>query len=277
MSPVNEMESVAPTVQVKNGERGVGLVVNSFDPTGASKYYRYEYEETYKIIAPFWDDERTILAPFQPGDLHQGILIIPRTEEARICYKTNISDEIIQTTTTGLGEDRVNFAVRFIGVKNYIITHRYSILVRQYVQNLASYTYYKTLKNLSGSGSILSQNQPGFFYGNLKSADNPTEKVIGFFDVSTVSSKRIFFNFTDIFPNDPLPPYVSDCKVKDFKDCFSIADPECKGAALRSIIGSNSLVYVDSDGSQSHYFMVDPPCGDCTRIGSNIRPPFWTD
>ena len=277
MSPVNNMESLVPTVQVKNNERGVGLVVNSFDPTGSSKYYRYEYEETYKIIAPFWDDEKTILAPFEPGDLHQGILIVPRTEETQTCYHTNISDEIIQTTTTGLGEDRVNFAVRFISVKDYIITHRYSILVRQYVQNLASYTYYKTLKNLSGSGSLLSQNQPGFFYGNIKSADNPNEKVIGFFDVSTVSSERIFFNFIDIFPNDPLPKYVSDCKVKDFKDCFNNFDPECKGAALRSIIGSNSLVYVDSDGSQSHYFMVDPPCGDCTRIGSNIRPSFWTD
>jgi len=80
--------------------------------------------------------------------------------------------------------------------------NRYSIFVKQYVQNFAAHTFYQTLKDISGSESILSQTQPGFFAGNIKSDDNPNEKVIGFFDVSSVSNKRIFFNFSDLLFSD---------------------------------------------------------------------------
>ena len=35
------------------GEDGVAIYVDSFDPTSNARFYRYEYEETYKIQAPF--------------------------------------------------------------------------------------------------------------------------------------------------------------------------------------------------------------------------------
>ncbi|MEZ0131763.1 DUF4249 family protein, partial [Flavobacterium sp. LBUM151] len=97
--------------------------------------------------------------------------------------------------TIGLSEDRINLPIRFIDIKDPIIGERYSIIVRQYVQNLESYTFYKILKSLSTSTSLFSQVQPGFNYGNLKSANDPNEKIVGYFEVSSVSSKRIFFNF----------------------------------------------------------------------------------
>ncbi len=270
----NPMQEVVPTVMQRNGERGVGIVVKSYDPNNTSKYYRYEYVETFKVIAPQWDDERTILTQSATGP---GILVIPRTQETQTCYSTQNSNDIIQTSTNDLSEDRVNFAMRFISNKNYIISHRYSILVRQYVQSLAAYTFYKTLKETSGSGSILSQNQPGFFYGNMKAIDNPNEKVIGFFEVASVSEQRVFFNYTDLFPGEPLPPYFTKCDIREYKYCFDFEDPDCRGAALLSSIGSNSLVYVDSSGNETYFFMVVPPCGDCTTFSSNIIPSFWID
>lgn len=270
----NPMQEVIPTVMQRNGERGVGIVVKSYDSNNTSKYYRYEYVETFKVIAPQWDDERTILTQSATGP---GILVIPRTQETQTCYSTQNSNDIIQTSTNDLSEDRVNFAMRFISNKNYIISHRYSILVRQYVQSLAAYTFYKTLKETSGSGSILSQNQPGFFYGNMKAIDNPNEKVIGFFEVASVSEQRVFFNYTDLFPGEPLPPYFTKCDIREYKYCFDFEDPDCRGAALLSSIGSNSLVYVDSSGNETYFFMVVPPCGDCTTFSSNIIPSFWID
>jgi hypothetical protein len=270
----NPMQEVLPTVMQRNGERGVGIVVKSYDPNNTSKYYRYEYVETFKVIAPQWDDERTILTQNDSGT---GILVIPRTQETQTCYSTENSNDIIQTSTNDLSEDRVNFAMRFISNQNYIISHRYSILVRQYVQSLAAFTFYKTLKETSGSGSILSQNQPGFFYGNMKSIDNPNEKVIGFFEVASVSEQRVFFNYTDLFPGEPLPPYFTKCDIREYKYCFDFEDPDCRGAALLSSIGSNSLVYVDSSGNETYFFMVVPPCGDCTTFSSNIIPSFWID
>lgn len=277
LTTVNEMESVIPTVVTKDGQRGVQINVNSFDPVNTSKYYRYEYEETYKIISPYWDSDRAILLPPEVPGNHQEIGLVPRTGETKTCYSTEYSNEIILTSTIGFSEDRVNFPVRFISNQNSIITHRYSILVRQYIQNLASHTFYKTLKALSGSENILSQNQPGFFYGNLKSVDNPNEKVIGFFEVSSVSSERIFFNYEDLFPGEPAPPYFVDCEIKSFWFCFISANPDCRGNQLLSAIGSNDLLYFDDyyNGSYPVYKMVLPPCGDCTTFSSNIIPPFW--
>ena len=282
LSPVNEIESVVPVIQAPNNDRGVAIMVNSFDPTGASKYYRYEYEETYKVIAPEWDTSKAIVVPGQPGSSHAEIAVVPRSPgETKTCYKTETSSDILLTSTVGLNEDRVNFPVRFISNKNYIITHRYSILVRQYVQSLASYTFYKTLKDLSGSESILSQNQPGFFNGNLRSVTNPNEKVVGFFDVSSVSSKRIFFNYSDVFPGEATPDFVIDCELRRYGFCFISENPDCKGNLLLSAISTNDLLYesdfYDFDGGYQVYMMVPPPCGDCTRIASNLKPSFWIE
>lgn len=281
-----KIDNITATVETVNTQRGVQINVNSFDPTNTSKYYRYEFTETYKIIAPMWDSRQTVLVDipaippdpangFPGSDAKEGILVIPRTRETKTCFSTKKSEDIILNTTNSLSDDRVHFPVRFISDQNYIISHRYTIFVKQYVQNLAAYTYYKTLRDLSTSGSILSPKQPGFFYGNIKSVENPTEKVIGFFEVSSVSSERIYFNYADLFPNEPLPPYYeSDCKQRQFLDCTG--DPPCNGIQLHSAIRGNSLVHYTSSFA-GDYFMVKTACGDCTSFSSNIVPPFWVD
>ena len=282
-----KIDNVTATVETVEGQRGVQINVDSYDPTNTSKYYRYEYTETYKIIAPWWDYRQTKLyeypeipanpiegTPAIPGGI--GISVTPRVGESKTCFSSKNSDKIILTTTNSFNEDRVHFPIRFISNQNYIITHRYSIFVKQYVQNLAAHTFYKTLRDLSTSGNILSPKQPGFFYGNIKSVENPNEKVIGFFEVSSVSSERIYFNYTDLFPNEPAPPYyVDDCQPREFLDCFG--DIPCRGVQLRSAIGSNLLIHFSSSMGNNTYFMVPPQCGDCTTFSSNIIPPFWVD
>jgi hypothetical protein len=125
------------------------------------------------------------------------IALVPSPLDIQICYGSKKSVDIIQTSTTNLQEDRVNFPVRFISDQSYIISHRYSILVRQYVQSIEAFTFYKTLKEISSSSSVLSPKQPGFVNGNIKCVTDTESKVIGFFDVSSVSSKRMFFNYAD--------------------------------------------------------------------------------
>ena len=280
-----KIDNVTATVETVEGQRGVQINVNSYDPTNTSKYYRYEYTETYKIIAPMWDFRKTnvINIPAIPPDpindlpgspAQEVITVTPRTYESKTCFSTKKSDKILLNSTNSLREDRVHYPVRFISDQNYIISHRYTILVKQFVQNLAAFTYYKTLRDLSTSESILSPKQPGFFYGNIKSVENPEEKVIGFFEVSAVSSERIYFNYADLFPSEPLPPYYeSNCEIQEFKNCDG--DPPCKGAILRSLIRSYSIVHFSSNDPM--FFMVKAPCGDCTTFSSNIVPPFWID
>ena len=282
LTSINEIQSVIPSAVVKGGFYGVEMKVNSFDPTNTSKYYRYEYEETYKIIAPQWHSIEAHAQFFPVGSNPPGeVTFTPWTREARVCYNTDKSNSIILTNTNNLAEDRVNFSIRFISKDNFIIMHRYSILVKQYVQNLASYTFYQTMKSLSSSESILSQTQPGFFVGNIKSINNPNEKVIGFFEVASYSEKRVFFNFTDIFPGQPPPKFPVECpqitpeNEHEYTYNYCFEDQGCDGLTIiQSIIGQFK-VYSGIYGGA--YILYPIQCGDCTSIGSNIRPSFWID
>lgn len=267
-----EIESIIPSVVVDNNEgRGVQISVNSYDPSNTSKYYRYEYEETYKIIAPKWKALKLIVTG------PESVALEPNPNNTRTCYTTKKSTDIILTSTTDLLEDRINYQIRFISDQNYIIANRYSILVKQYVQNIQSYTFRKTLKELSSSSSILSPKQPGLINGNINCITDSNQKAIGFFEVSSVSSKRVFFNYSDLFPNEPNPPYISDCEEENYKFCFytSIPDP-CQGKNLINKINANTVSYL-SNIDNSFYSIVPIECGDCTSFSSNKIPSFWTN
>lgn len=270
LTNINPMQNVTATVEPKDSLRGVAIRVNSFDPNNQSKYYRYEYEETYKIVAPKWVDTKAVL------NKNGSLSFVPNRTDIRICYSTKKNTEILLENTNILNEDRVNFLVRFISDQNYIITTRYSILVKQYVESLAAYNYYKTLKKISDSGSILSPNQPGLLLGNIKAVSNPNSKVIGYFDVVSVSTERIYFNYKDLFPNEPAPPYYTDCVEFCYAECQS-TPCECTHSEPPGFpydLELNKIAYFIQNG---RYFWVNTPCADCTTFSSNIKPPFWID
>lgn len=273
LTTATQITDVNAIVTTQNGDTGVELRVNSFDPTGTSKYYRYEYEETFKIISPSWKALDVKYSP-PPTD---AFVQMPRNPDTQVCYSTVNSENLILESTTDLSEDRIqDFPVRFISNQNYIISHRYSILVKQYVENLAAFTFFETLKKLSSSESILSQTQPGFLMGNIKSTSDANEKVIGFFDVASVSSKRIFFNYADLFPGQPLPPFIVDCVEETFdEDDFGGPGSFGERNYLREAIANGRLIYFNY--VDPIYTMVPTPCGDCTSFSSNIVPSFWIE
>jgi hypothetical protein len=286
LSPVSPIQNIEVRDIALAGDRGAEIKVKSFDPTGISKYYRFEFEETYKVIAPKWKPNLVTINPAFNIFGTKDLIYTPRTYEAQTCYSTFKSNELLLHSTTNLSEDRVDHMVRFIHVTNPIIKHRYSILVHQYVQNLEAYTYYSTLKSISGSGSILSQNQPGFFSGNITCESNPNEKVIGYFDVSSKSSQRIFFNFEDIFPGTTPPDYFYDCwdncidepgeylcpGINNF--CFEIGNVNstCEGENVEAQLNTGNLLFYSGPNPIK---LVPLPCGDCTQFSSNIVPSFW--
>jgi len=272
LTNINPMQKVTATVEPKDSLRGVAIRVNSFDPNNQSKYYRYEYEETYKIVAPKWVDTKAVLND------DGSISFIPNRTDIKICYSNKKSTELLLENTNIQNEDRVNFLVRFISDQNYIITTRYSILVKQYVESLAAYNYYKTLKKISDSGSLLSPNQPGILLGNIKAVSNPNSKIIGYFDVASVSTERIYFNYNDLFPNEPAPPYYTDCVEFCYANCEIFAGQcpcthDTKPGVTEDLATDAVRYFIQNE----RYFWVYTPCGDCTSFSSNIKPPFWID
>lgn len=246
------------------GDEGIGVFVDTFDPSGASNYYRYEYEETFKIIAPFWSPQDVVFVIQEStGPVFN---VIRREREERVCYGSDSEKVINVVNTLNLGEDRLmDYSVRFIDRNNYILTHRYGILVRQYVQTPEAFSYYEALRGLSQSATtVFSEDQPGFLAGNVFSLDDENENVAGFFEVGAVAEKRIFFNWEDFFPGEELPPY--------FQNCMPAVE---SGEDLKTSVQRETSVYVDGPSSSPR--MVPRACGDCTALGSNKVPDFWVE
>ncbi|PWL38746.1 DUF4249 domain-containing protein [Flagellimonas aquimarina] len=260
------------------GEDGVAILVDSFDPTGNSINYRYQYEETFKIIAPFWTpDDLEKVRPEEATQLCEVKVVVDEKSE-ETCFTTDFSNSIIQTSTKSLGEDRVsNFMVRFINSNNYIISHRYSILVRQFIQSNEAFTFYETLNEFSGNESFFSETQPGFLEGNISSDTNSNETVLGYFDVASVVERRIFFNYEDLFPGEELPPYVNPC-VPNAPELLRGAPPVC---VLSTIVENDLVRLVGTNDTPAEmegpYLVVPRVCGDCSEIGKAEVPEFWIE
>jgi len=258
----------------ENNDEGVLVKVDSYDPTGNSEFYRFTYEETFKIIAPLYSPLELVV--IDPNSIPVQFALEVKEEQQQVCFRTDLSNNIVIGSTSLIDEDRLSgFRVRFVSRDNYSISHRYSILVTQYVQSLQGHEFYKSLKELSENESILSETQPGFISGNVFSVSDADEKVIGFFEVSSADSRRIYFNYEDLFPGEDLPPYIISCTL------FS---PELINPAgsspLLDAVNSGNMYYAPNDDqmeSEGPYDLTQPACGNCTVLGNNVPPDFWVE
>ncbi len=283
----------------ENGNEGVSVYVDSYDPTGNSKYYRHEYEETYKIIAPLYSPRELISNgvqfPILENDTFQYDTIESiidllvelkfRDQQEQVCYKTVKSNTFILENTEAYIEDKLEkYRVRFLNRDSYTIMHRYSILVRQYVQSREAYTFYETLNSFSESETVFSENQPGFLEGNVFSVENKNENVFGFFEVASIDEKRIFFNYSDLFVNESQPDFYIECDEfftpvlirEDFAHNW-ISSPLVDAINDGYQFYDENDVEVSSPFSYAPFRLVLEPCGDCTFLGNNNVPDFWED
>ncbi|GAA3764093.1 DUF4249 domain-containing protein [Flavobacterium ginsengiterrae] len=271
LTTITPMQSVVAAIEQKDDVNGVGIRVNSFDPTSTSTYYRFEFEETYKVIAPKW-------LPIKLQWNNGAPAFSPNSSDTKTCYGSKKSVELMLLNTNKLKEDRVDYLIRFISDQDYIITHRYSILVKQYVESLGAYNYYNTLnKTAASGGTIVSPTQPGLLLGNLKSI-NSDSKIAGYFDVCSVSTERMYFNYEDLFPGKFPPPYYTDCTQFCYAEEPNNPVPctHCCYYGQDEPLGK--ITYFSGDGINTvETYWVDAPCGDCTKIASNIKPIFWVD
>lgn len=285
----------AERVVSDTGVEGIGIFVDSEPITGITENFRYDYTETYKVIAPLWVPEEFKLTNYQLCPETPYILeIVPREVENRVCYNTVASNAIELTTTAGSTTNNVNgFQVQFIGKGNFILTHRYSILVRQYVQSAESFSFFNRLKKFSSTGLIFSQIQPGQLQSNVFRKDGSAENVLGWIEAVSVSEQRLFFNFEDFFPDEERPAYPFNCNLFSSPErvlaCNEFGTPiqlfiGCPPGIVEGVDQNIYSYYAPYDaelvpGSScpGPYVYTPTICGDCRLLGDNIVPEFWTE
>ncbi|NAS13065.1 DUF4249 domain-containing protein [Poritiphilus flavus] len=285
------------------GEDGIAILVDAEGASGGTNFYRYEYEETFKIIAPDynpfeWDEVDDVF--FADGDGYE-VTVAPRTEEAQTCFGTQHSLDLILASTADLSTNELDdFEVRFLKSDNYTISHRYSILVKQYHQTAEANSYFTTLEDFSSSESVFTSTQPGFLGGNIRAVNTENALVLGYFELSSYSEKRFFFNYRDFYPDEDLPPYAINCAPLGSPPLypegfhFTFIDGELvvdgtAGSPLISAIKAGLIDYVgdnptygeviDEEGNRDRapFYTKSKACVDCRELGSNVVPDFWIE
>jgi uncharacterized protein DUF4249 len=274
--PKSPIKQVYAEFVSENGKEGIRVFVDSDDAMGGAQYFRYEYEETYKVRLPANAKFDWEIVGYSDFTRQGQIELTPREwTDKEFCYPTISSKGIFQTSTGDLDGNRITrFPIRFIEKGDPALRERYSILVKQYVQSLEAQTFYQILEELGSEESLLSQGQPGYVSGNIVSDTEPDEKVLGYFGTSSVSSKRIYFDYTD-FGLD-LPPYFIECEWLVSYE-MSFEDLKRKLELENFQIYFYNVFSVNGGIPQDVYFITQSECSECIAFSTHIKPDFWED
>jgi hypothetical protein len=192
------------TVSTPITARGLDINVSSHDPSNNTRYYRWNYTETFIYQSDIEADY--IFDPTNPDTLKWSVLRTPE-QQIHTCWVTLNSSIVNINSSAALSRDVINKnLVTQIPKESEKIAHRYSILVKQYALTQDAYNFWNLLKSNTQNIGTIFDVQPSVNNGNIHCTSNPSLAVIGYVSASTISRKRIFIDRADL-PVWPVPGY----------------------------------------------------------------------
>jgi hypothetical protein len=248
---------VIDSVGFQREAKGVTIFSNARDESNNTRYYRYEFDETWEIRSFF-----NSVYKYVNG------MVLHRTpaDNVSVCWKHNSSSRIILWSTAALKSDIVYRApLVFIPNGDERLAVRYSVMVRQYALDKHGYEFYDQMRRNTETLGTVFDAQPSEIRGNIRSVADPTELVIGYVSASTIEEQRYFIERIQV----PDWRFMEDCP-----ELVVINDPE---EIRRAYEGGGSIYNaVSVNGFISHYQISKAECVDCTeRGGSVVKPVFW--
>ncbi|MEP4534779.1 MAG: DUF4249 domain-containing protein [Cyclobacteriaceae bacterium] len=248
---------------------GAQFFIDSHDETQEAKYFRYEWVEDYKISVPFPSFYEYF---FDLGTQWDSTAMRLPDDFVHICYQSGTSASIIIGTSVGTSENRVvEQPVNFVSTETDRLRTRYALQVMQYAVNESAYGFYRKLKESNESTGSLFDKQQGTITGNILSLDNPTETILGFFEVAGVSSKRRFFSPTDIDVRI-APQFRYRCPSSSIVD-------SSRDSLLYYLASSPSLrivtAYTPTASDEFRYQIASQTCSDCSWYATTTPPEYW--
>jgi hypothetical protein len=252
--------------------QGIRIYLNS--KTGDNNlYYRWDFEETwkYKIPNPKKYDYIDSLT----------IIMIPEVKE--YCWKSRKSDEILIQSVYSQKADHIKKEpIFFIATeKSDRLMSEYSILISQYSISKNEYDFWNNLKQVNESGGDIFASQPFPVVSNIHNVNNPSEKVLGYFQVSAVKQKRKNISSGDIVGLN-LPHFNSPCErieksVKDYPDHYTNWDDMYKMFCATSDYIFVEPIYKNNTNILDKLVFSRPECTKCDLTSSVLKPDFWDD
>lgn len=233
--------------QAKND--GLHIYANTHDPKNNTRYYRWEFEETWDFYTPY---NATL-------ELKNG-RVITRAESVYHCWSSEVSNRIQVGSTARLSQDIVSlYPLTLVPPESWKLSSKYSILVRQYALSQDAYAYWDQLAKMTQNIGSLFDPQPFLLTGNVHSITNPSEPVLGYFSIGSVESQRIFVHRFQL-PNWITNSGYGFCRLDTAK-------------ALKDLVEMNfqPVEELETGG----YLAADNYCVNCSLRGTNKKPDFW--
>lgn len=232
---------------------GVIFSVNTHDPQNNTRYYKWEYVETWEFHSKYESNLEFIngvVVPRAPGN------------EIFVCYTSDKSSEILLGSSTNLSDDIIyQQPLLTVPPNSSQVSVRYSLLVRQYALTRDAFTYWQNIKKTTEQLGSIFDAQPSQFMGNIHSVSDSTEPVLGFISASSVQEKRIFVTADDVKPwyYEGRP-----CELKNLGQSYAGTD----GLIPVNLTGFYPLSY--------QVYWAEADCVDCRRGGgTTVKPSFW--
>lgn len=236
---------------------GLAINVNTHDPTGASRYYRWSYDETWEYHSEYFSKLK-----------YENGAVVSRTLADLIftCYRTRPSTSLVYGTSAGLSQDVISQKqVALIPQGDQRPAILYSMLLHQYTLTQDAYNFWETLAKLTQNNGSLFDALPAQLKTNIHKVGDSTVPVIGYLSGSTTATTRVFI------PSSSLDHWRYD---RFFCDTVRVDVGQEQNTFGRNVYIPIEERYVMQTlvGWQA----APPECVDCRLEGGSLtKPSFW--
>ncbi|HTJ12093.1 MAG TPA: DUF4249 domain-containing protein [Dinghuibacter sp.] len=254
------------------GTDGVYVNVNTHNPSDNTRYYQWSYSET-------WEYNSAEYSSMEFDPVTDTVIVRPPGNQIFTCWKGDSSTDILIYTSTKLSHDVVSeFPLTFIAEGDQRLSVEYSINVHQYALSADCYNYLLLMQsNTENLGSIFDP-LPSNLKGNIHCVSDPSQTVVGFVNVSSEQTLRIFAR------RPPYWPYIFTCPEPD-----TIVPSVPKGLYTWFFTGIAPVPPINTDHPPMGIYVpieMNPmgpgwvsnliECVDCRQLGGTTTQPwFW--
>jgi hypothetical protein len=237
------------TADPENPLFGIQYYTDLNTQSGDAKNYRWELEETWEYhseypIKIYWNGKEMIYLSVGSDSLFY-------------CWNSGLIHEVYTGTIKDITANSLSgIPLNWVSNETSRLKVKYSLLVKQYSLSDTAYDYWSQLQKISQETGGLYETQPPQIHGNISNINDDDEIVLGNFNVSGFSEKRVFvsekFNFFPVCIN--CEPYYPEMGV---------------------ILGSQPVYFLMMP-HDTRLWLANRECFDCTLSGGiTEKPDFW--
>ncbi len=254
---------------------GLQIYASTHDATGNTRYYRWEYSETWVYTAAY--DPSFIV-------VNNHILLRTPVQSTYTCWRNVNSSDITLASSAKLTQDVMYQApITLVPMVSAKLSSRYSILVKQYALTEDAFNFWQLLKkNTEQLGGIFDA-QPSSITGNIHNIADYSELVLGYISAGSAQQKRIFvdnkalpkgwgtdspFNICAPNPDNPYNPVTVPMSGYAAYFFGTVPGP--------LFLYTPISIYQVHPGPDTLFDAVPVYCADCRMAGGSInKPAFW--